>query len=41
MYIQYVEPTKTKADLILPWHKLNEKGLKYLTAAIKHIPKRR
>ena len=41
MYIQYVEPTKTKADLILPWHKLNEKGSKYLTEAIKHIPKRR
>lgn len=41
MYIQYVEPTKAKADLILPWHKLNVNGLKYLTAAIKHIPKRR
>ena len=39
MYTQYVEPTKTKADLILPWHKLNVNGLKHLIEAIRHIHK--
>ncbi len=35
MFEMYVEPTRAKADLILPWNSANHKILKILASAIK------
>lgn len=37
MYLDYVEPTKRYADIILPWEKINMTGLDVLTNAIKNL----
>ncbi len=41
MYNKYVKPCRWVADLILPWDKINNKSIKYLTQGIKHQLKSR
>jgi len=39
MYVQYVEPSKVHADLVLPWEKVNISGIEVLTRAIRSVVK--